>query len=401
MTERNPDFRPPPAFYAANPGAFRGRLYEESPSPGRSPFQRDGDRITHSTAFRRLRDKTQVFLAGEGDHFRTRLTHTLEVARIARTLARMLGLDEDLAEAVALAHDLGHTPFGHAGERALNAAMASYGGFDHNAQSFRIVTLLERRYPRFDGLNLTWEVLEGIAKHNGPLATRSSAPLHGQATATLALYECGMDLQLWSYASLEAQLAAVADDIAYAAHDIDDGARAGLLALDDLGGLDVVGGIMRAIASEYPGLERPRFAHELSRRLLTALIEDVVVETRMRIAEANPKSSDDVRNAGRPLAAFSEAVSAADRALKAYLARAVYRHPSVLEVMQRGEAAVTRLFTRYFADAEALPPEWRTGIEKMTEADRARRVADFLAGQTDGFALLEFERFFGVSPEMR
>jgi dGTPase len=398
MAERNPGFQPPRATYAADPGLSRGRLHDEPPSPTRSPFQRDGDRITHSTAFRRLRDKTQVFLAGEGDHFRTRLTHTLEVTRIARTLARTLGLNEDLAEAVALAHDLGHTPFGHAGERALNAAMAPYGGFDHNAQSFRVVTLLEHRYPRFDGLNLTWEVLEGIAKHNGPLTDREGRPLPDHPV-NIELYAFGEDLWLWSQPSLEAQLAAVADDIAYAAHDIDDGARAGLLVLDDLGGLDLVGGIMRGIAKEYPGLERPRFAHELSRRQLTALIEDVVTETSTRIAEANPKSSDEVRNAGGPLAAFSEKVTAADGALKTYLSRAVYRHPSVLDVMGKGEAAVSRLFARYFSDAGAMPAEWRAGMDGMTEADRARRVADFLAGQTDGFARHEHRRLFDGAPE--
>jgi dGTPase len=398
MAGRNAGFRPPPAPYAANPDASRGRFHDEPPSPTRSPFQRDGDRVTHSTAFRRLRDKTQVFLAGEDDHFRTRLTHTLEVARLARTLARTLGLDEDLAEAVALAHDLGHTPFGHAGERALNAAMAPYGGFDHNAQSFRIVTLLERRYPRFNGLNLTWEVLEGIAKHNGPLTDREGKPLP-RHSAHVELYGRELDLTLWSQPSLEAQLATVADDMAYAAHDIDDGARAGLLVFDDLGSLDLVGDIMRGIAKDFPGLERPRFAHELSRRLLTALIEDVLAETQKRITETSPLSSDDVRSAGQPVGAFSKGVHAANRALKAYLSHAVYRHPSVLGVMQRGEEVLSRLFGRYLSDASALPAEWRVGIEKLTDTERARRVADFLAGQTDGFARHEYRRLFDDVPE--
>jgi dGTPase len=400
MAERNQGFRPPRAPHAADPAASRGRFHQEPPSSTRSPFQRDGDRVTHSTAFRRLRDKTQVFLAGEDDHFRTRLTHTLEVARIARTLARTLGLDEDLAEAVALAHDLGHTPFGHAGERALNAAMAAYGGFDHNAQSFRIVTLLERRYPRFDGLNLTWEVLEGIAKHNGPLTDREGKPLARHASH-LGLYDRGLDLMLWSQPSLEAQLATVADDIAYAAHDIDDGARAGLLMLDDLGSLDLVGDVMRGIAKEYPGLERPRFAHELSRRLLTTLIEDVIAETRRRVAEANPRTSDDVRNADQPLGAFSKSVYAANRAIKAHLSHAVYRHSSVLSVMQRGEEVLSRLFDRYFSDAAALPAEWRVGVDKMTDTERARRVADFIAGQTDSFARHEYRRLFDDVAEFR
>jgi dGTPase len=276
--------------------------------------------------------------------------------------------------------------------------MAPYGGFNHNAQSFRIVTLLERRYPRFDGLNLSWEVLEGIAKHNGPLTDREGKPLPKNASH-LGLYDRTIDLMLWSQPSLEAQLAAIADDIAYAAHDIDDGARAGLLVLDDLGSLELVGDIMRGIAKEYPGLERPRFAHELSRRLLTAFIEDVLAETRKRIAETNPRSSDDVRNAGQPLGAFSRDVYAANRAIKAFLSHAVYRHPSVLAVMQRGEEVLARLFARYLSDAAALPPEWRAGIEKMSDTERARRVADFLAGQTDGFAQHEYRRLFDEFPE--
>ena len=381
--------------YSADFRASRGRLYGEPPSHIRTPFQRDGDRITHSTAFRRLRDKTQVFLAGEGDHFRTRLTHTLEVTRIARTLARALGLDEDLAEAVALAHDLGHPPFGHAGERALGAAMAAYGGFDHNIQSFRIVTLLERRYPRFDGLNLTWEVLEGIAKHNGPLTDRNGQPLAGTPAIGPRGYE--VDLWLWSQPSLEAQVAALADDIAYAAHDIDDGLRAGLLTPDGLGEVAIVGDIERAVVAEYPGLERPRFAHELGRRLLTKLIDDVLVETKARIGAAAPRSSDDVRRASRPLAAFSETVAVADRALKEYLAREVYRHPSVMIVMRSGEAVVRRLFARYRQDPMALPEAWRP--PKATDLERT--IADFLAGMTDRYALLEYERFFGLIPEMR
>ena len=389
----------PRAPYSADFRASRGRRYEDSPSPTRTPFQRDGDRITHSTAFRRLRDKTQVFMAGEGDHFRTRLTHTLEVTRIARTLARTLALDEDLAEAIALAHDLGHPPFGHAGERALNAAMASYGGFDHNAQSFRIVATLERRYPRFDGLNLTWETLEGIAKHNGPLVDRSGAPLPGHTAASLALYECGMDLQLAGFTSLEAQVAALADDIAYAAHDIDDGLRAGLLAASRLSELDLVGPVVKAISSEYPGLERPRFAHELSRRLLTVFINDAVAETRRRIAKATPGSSDDVRNASKPLAGFSIDVSRSDAALKDYLLHEFYRTPRVLDVMRAGEAALGRLFARYFEDPTALPPEWRTGLDDADAAERARRVADFLAGQTDGYARQEYIRLFDEEPE--
>ena len=389
----------PRAPYSADFRASRGRRYDEPPSPTRTPFQRDGDRITHSTAFRRLRDKTQVFMAGEGDHFRTRLTHTLEVTRIARTLARTLALDEDLAEAIALAHDLGHPPFGHAGERALDAAMVSYGGFDHNAQSFRIVATLERRYPRFDGLNLAWETLEGIAKHNGPLADRAGEPLAGHRAAALALYECGMDLALWSNASLEAQVAALADDIAYAAHDIDDGLRAGLLTANGLSELDLVGPVVKDISTEYPGLERPRLAHELSRRLLTVFINDAVAETHRRLAVAKPASSDEVREAASPLAAFSAEIAKASATLKEYLLREFYRTPRVLDVMRAGEAALRRLFERYLDDPTALPPEWRTGLDRAGPAEWARRVADFLAGQTDGYARHEYVRLFDEEPE--
>ncbi len=338
-------------------------------------------------------------MAGEGDHFRTRLTHTLEVTRIARTLARTLALDEDLAEAIALAHDLGHPPFGHAGERALDAAMASYGGFDHNAQTFRIVATLERRYPRFDGLNLTWETLEGIAKHNGPLTDRAGAPLAGHATRRWRFTSAAWTSGYGANASLEAQVAALADDIAYAGHDIDDGLRAGLLNVLSLGELDPVGPVVKAISAEYPGLERPRLAHELSRRLLTLLINDAVAETRRRLAKAAPASSDDVREAATPLAAFSAEVAKANATLKEYLLREFYRTPRVLDVMRTGEVALRRLFERYLDDPTALPPEWRTGLDRADPAERARRVADFLAGQTDGYARHEHIRLFDEEPE--
>ena len=278
------------ASYASDPARSRGRLHPEPASKSRSPFRRDCDRIIHATAFRRLKHKTQVFVFDEGDHYRTRLTHTLEVTQIARALARALGLDEDLAEALALAHDLGHPPFGHAGERALDDCLSAFGGFDHNAQTLRVVTALERRYPTFDGLNLTWETLEGLVKHNGPLTDRQGHPLgryqaHG-VPETIRDYDKQQDLQLWSYASLEAQVAAFADDIAYDAHDIDDGLRAGLFSLDDIAGVELPGHILADIRADFPALDDARVVHEFIRRMIGLLIEDVVAETGRRVSRA-------------------------------------------------------------------------------------------------------------------
>jgi len=289
------------APYACDSKASRGRLHDEPESRGRSPFRRDCDRIIHSTAFRRLKHKTQVFVFDEGDHYRTRLTHTLEVTQVSRALARALGVDEDLAEALALAHDLGHPPFGHAGERALDACLAAYGGFDHNAQTLRVVTALERRYPGFDGLNLTWETLEGLIKHNGPLTDRAGTtfgPYRARGVSeTIRDYSQQQDLQLWSFASLEAQLAAVADDIAYDAHDIDDGMRAELFDLDDIGTVALPGRIVGDIRTAHPRLDAARQVHELVRRLIGLLIEDVLTETRRKLATLKPQSADDVRQA--------------------------------------------------------------------------------------------------------
>ena len=299
------------APYAEDFARTRGRLHPEPESASRNPFRRDADRIIHSTAFRRLKHKTQVFVFHEGDHYRTRLTHTLEVTQIARALARALGLDEDLAEALALAHDLGHPPFGHAGERALDACLADFGGFDHNAQTLRIVTAIERRYPDFDGLNLSWETLEGIVKHNGPLTDAD-----GKATAkyrengvpqAIADYNAAHDLALWSHAGAEAQVAAIADDIAYDAHDLDDGLRADLFAISDLAGLPVLGGLLREVRDQYPGIDPARLTHELVRRLIGKLIEDVVGESVRRFGVTAPTSADEVRAAGEPMVAFSAA----------------------------------------------------------------------------------------------
>ena len=394
------------ASYAADPRQSRGRLFAEPGSPTRSEFQRDRDRIIHSTAFRRLAYKTQVFVPHEGDHYRTRLTHTIEVAQIARALARALRLDDDLAEALALAHDLGHTPFGHTGEDVLEACMAAFGGFDHNAQALRIVTKLERRYADFDGLNLVWETLEGLVKHNGPLLGRDGRPLgryalRGVPVAILE-YDARRSLELATYASLEAQAAAIADDIAYNAHDLDDGLRAGFFDLDDLRNVDFVAVLVEEIEARHPGLERPRFIHEIGRRLITRCVEDVIDETQRRLAAAEPASAEEVRAAERPLVAFSAAMQAADAAVKAFLFPRVYRHPRVMRI--RGEAAevLRALFAAFFDDPGLLPPEWAR--EASAAADRprqARITCDYIAGMTDRYALAEHRRLFDATPELR
>src|SRR5580704_12409384 len=304
------------APYASRPEESRGRLYPEPEHPTRSAFQRDRDRIIHSTAFRRLTHKTQVFVYHEGDHYRTRLTHSLEVAQIARTISRALGLDEDLAETLALAHDLGHTPFGHAGEEALDAEMARFGGFSHNDQTLRILTRLERRYAEFDGLNLTWESLEGTVKHNGPLR---GAGIERSVPPTIAEYDSCHPLALETFPSAEAQVAALADDIAYNNHDIDDGLRAGLFAVADLADVPLVGPVFEEVASRYPGLDEPRLIHESIRRMIDRMVRDMVAETSARLADARVKSADDIRTLGRPVAAFSEAMWDNDRALKRFL----------------------------------------------------------------------------------
>ena len=386
------------APYATDPATSRGRLFAEPPSPTRTAFERDRDRVIHSTAFRRLKEKTQVFLYDEGDHYRTRLTHTLEVAQIARALARTLRLDEDLAEALALAHDLGHPPFGHAGERALDAAMADFDGFDHNAQSLRVVTRLECRYPDFDGLNLTWETLEGLVKHNGPLTDGGGRPIGRYAGQGLPYairdYAARQDLELATFAGPEAQAAAIADDIAYDAHDVDDGLRAGLLSLAGLAETELVGGILTGIAADYPGLAPDRTIAALIRRLISAMIADVVAESRVRLDRLKPDSADAIRAAGRPTIAFSPAMAAADAAIKAMLKVNVYRHRRVMDVMDKAESVLRRLFDRYFADPSTMPEAWRPPPGDDL-GRKARRVADFLAGMTDRYALGEYRRQFG------
>jgi dGTPase len=389
---------PPRAPYASDPRKSRGRLVAEPASLTRTDFQRDRDRILHSTAFRRLREKTQVFLVDEGDHYRTRLTHTLEVSQIARAIARTLHLDEDLTEALALAHDLGHPPFGHAGERALNGEMAAYGGFDHNAQSVRAVTLLERRYPLFDGLNLTWETIEGLAKHNGPLLDAAGRPAgrHAAGGIPAVIADYPADLWLATFAGPEAQVAAIADDIAYDAHDIDDGLRSGLLPWERLEEIPLIERTIGDIRAAYPSLDPTRTAHELTRRLVTAMVDDVVAMAEARIAAIAPATADDIRRADRPVLAFSPAMAEADRDIKAVLMSAVYRHPAVMAVMQDAEAMVRALFRRYLADPASLPPGWRPAPGEDASA-RARRVCDFVAGMTDRYAASEFGRLLGAS----
>jgi len=396
----------PRSVYACDPEHSRGRLFAEPPSKTRSPFRRDCDRVIHSTAFRRLKHKTQVFVFHEGDHYRTRLTHSLEVAQIARALARQLGLDEDLTEALALAHDLGHPPFGHAGERALDACMQAHGGFDHNAQTLRVVTSLEHRYPEFDGLNLTWETLEGIVKHNGPLAERSGAAVgryrdHGIPSG-ISDYTGTYDLELWSFASLEAQVAAIADDIAYDAHDIDDGLRAGLFTVDDLKTMPLTAAIIADIAGHYPDLDDDRRGAELVRELISYLIGAVVSESRSRLQAAKPNSVDDVRNHGEVLIAFSPGAAQAEAEIKSFLKQGMYRHPRVMHVMGDAEQILFDLFARYEKVPGDLPHEWLPpGAEAETETERARRIGNFIAGMTDRFALTEHQRLFDSTPDLR
>jgi dGTPase len=393
------------APYAADPARSRGRLYPESSSPTRTVFQRDRDRIIHSTAFRRLQHKTQVFLHHEGQHFRTRLTHTLEVSQMARSLARALALDEDLAEAIALAHDLGHTPFGHAGERVLDDKMRAWGGFDHNFQALRVVTVLENRYASHDGLNLTWETLEGILKHNGPLTDAEGTPVGRYAQEGLPpgldRLPVPADLEISTFASLEAQCAAIADDIAYNAHDIDDALRAGLIDLPALREVPLVGPIAARVLMRWPDIDPGRQAHEVQRRLITAAIEDVITTSEAAIADAAPASVEAVRRAGRALIAFSPELADAERGLKSFLFDRVYRSEKVMAPVRASEAVVAALFDRYLAAAD-LPGRWGEQVRAAPDAAaRARIVADFIAGMTDPYALDEYQRLFDARVEFR
>ncbi len=378
------------AAYASDPAQSRGRLHAEPESPTRSAFQRDRDRIVHCAAFRRLEYKTQVFVYREGDHYRTRLTHSLEVAQIARSIGRVLGLDEDLAEALALAHDLGHPPFGHAGEEALDRAMAPYGGFDHNAHTLRILTGLEQRYAGFDGLNLTWETLEGVAKHNGPL-------LPGEPPEAIADYSARHDLELASWPGAEAQVAALSDDIAYNNHDVDDGLRAGLFRLEDLRGLALVAPILDHVDRTCPDIGPSRRGHELVRRMIDAMVADVIAESGRRIARARPGSADEVRRLGAPLIAFSDEMQAHDRALRDFLRTRMYRHHRVNRMASKARRIVAELFALFVEEPQCLPEDWYARCDEPGTPSTARAVADYIAGMTDRFAISEHGALFDMA----
>lgn len=376
------------APYACDPAQSRGRFYAELESPTRTCFQRDRDRIVHSSGFRRLEYKTQVFVNHEGDHFRTRLTHSLEVAQIARSIARSLQLDEDLAEALALAHDLGHTPFGHAGEDALSELMQPYGGFDHNAQSLSVIARLEERYPEFDGLNLTWETLEGIVKHNGPL----SGEIHRDITE----YNARHDLEIHTFASAEAQVAALSDDIAYNNHDIDDGLRAGLFSVEDIANVPLVGEIFKDARAKYPGISRHRLRHEAVRELIGAMVTDCLTETNRRLKEAAPKSADEVRHLDQPMVAFSDEMTGIDRSLKDFLFENMYRHYKVNRMTSKSRRVVRDLFNLLLTEPRSMPPDWQAKAGSPGTEETARVVADYIAGMTDRFAIEEHIRLIDV-----
>ncbi|MEI7790946.1 MAG: deoxyguanosinetriphosphate triphosphohydrolase [Alphaproteobacteria bacterium] len=392
MAETNPSGRllgpivsppGPHAPYASSPAASRGRFYPETESATRSCYSRDRDRIIHSSAFRRLKHKTQVFVQHEGDYYRTRLTHSLEVAQLARSLARTLEADEDLAETVALAHDLGHTPFGHAGEEALDAVTRDIGGFDHNAHALRLVTKLEHRYADFDGLNLTWETLEGLVKHNGPLTGAQPGPI--------ASFDKRWPLELESWPGLEAQLAALADDIAYVSHDIDDGLRAGIFTIADLTEAPLAGDHVKGVLARHGDLELSRFIGELIRTLMSELMEDVLATTRANLAAGGFASAAALRGAGRPTAAFSPALFPRLKALKAFQMQNMYRHPRIANSMTRAQAVVTDLYEAFVADPGLLPPDWTAAAREAVPGTVAR---DYIAGMTDRFALTEYQRVF-------
>ena len=380
------------APYAADPAQSRGRefaLDERATRGPRSAFQRDRDRIVHSIAFRRLRHKTQVFVAPDGDHYRVRLTHSLEVAQIGRVIARALGLDEDLTEALCLAHDIGHPPFGHAGEEALNTALTAHGGFDHNAHTLRTLMRLESPYCNHEGLNLSWEVLEGLAKHNGPVTV---------APWALAELDRVVPLALGDWPSLEAQVAALADDIAYDNHDIDDGLRAGFLVLDDLLAMDFVADQFREVEARFPNAPRDRQLRELVRGQIGLMVNDLIGETQARLAAGDIRAIAQVRGAGHALAGFSSELVAHERGLKAFLYERLYFHPDQIATASRARIVVERLFAALAADPARMPPSWHEAMP-ASEPGRSRHIADFIAGMTDRYAIDTYQRLFGETPE--
>ena len=383
---------PERAPWAEYPEHSRGRLTPEPISRTRNAYARDRDRIIHATAFRRLKEKTQVFVAHEGDHYRTRLTHSLEVAQIARSLAHALRLDTDLAETVALAHDLGHPPFGHAGEDELQAQMEPWGGFDHNVQTFRVVTRLEERYPGFDGLNLSWETVEGVVKHNGPVSHRLDEP----AWKAIADYAPGWDLRLGTFASLEAQAAAIADDIAYNNHDVDDGVQAGLFTLEDLAEVPLIGPVLHGVRKDWPHIDDRMIRIEAVRRMIGAMVEDVLAETESRIEAANIRSTEAVRTADRMLVAFSPGMLADLGVLRKFLFERMYRHYRVNRTRSQARRILAEMFQLFMADPGTLPPEWSGRADVADEARRARAVCDYIAGMTDRYAIEEHKKLFSL-----
>ena len=378
------------APYAEDASKSRGRKVAESESATRTPFARDRDRIIHCTAFRRLKEKTQVFVAHEGDHFRTRLTHSLEVAQIARSLATALRLDADLAETIALAHDLGHPPFGHAGEDELQVQMQPYGGFDHNVQTFRVVTKLERRYPRWEGLNLTWETLEGIIKHNGPVVDKLEKP----SWSAIAEFDAEYELRLGGWASAEAQVAALADDIAYNNHDVDDGVQAGLFNLDELRDIPLIGPHVNSAAADYPSTDPGILRLEAVRRMIGAMVDDVLTETRRRAAAGKVGSPEDVRELGHALVAFSREMVEDLSALRAFLMERMYRHWKVNRTRSQARRMLAEMFQLFLGEADVLPAEWYARTQGKGDAGRARVVCDYIAGMTDRYAIEEHRKLF-------
>ncbi|MCR5879904.1 deoxyguanosinetriphosphate triphosphohydrolase [Phenylobacterium sp. J367] len=379
---------PPRALFAENPDASRGRKVAEPESRTRTPFARDRDRIIHSTAFRRLKEKTQVFVAHEGDHFRTRLTHSLEVAQIARSVATALGLDADLAETIALAHDLGHPPFGHAGEDELQVQMQGFGGFDHNVQTFRVVTKLERRYPRFDGLNLTWETLEGVIKHNGPVADKLDRP----SWAAIAEFDADYGLRLGTWASAEAQVAALADDIAYNNHDVDDGVEAGLFFLKELLDVPLIGPHVHSAMADFPDCDQRIIRLEAVRRMIGAMVDDVMAETRRRADGL--KSAEEVRNLDHAVVAFSRDMVEDLSALRTFLMERMYRHWKVNRTRSQARRILAEMFQLFMHEPDVLPADWGERAATRDEAGKARVVCDYIAGMTDRFAIEEHRKLF-------
>ena len=381
-------FKPPdkPAIFSVLPNKTEGRLYNEPESDTRTCFQRDRDRIIHSTAFRRLQYKTQVFVYHEGDHYRTRLTHSLEVSQIARSICRFFGLNEDLAETLSLAHDLGHTPFGHAGEDALEKEMDVYGGFNHNAQALRIVTNLEKKYINYDGLNLTWETLEGLAKHNGPYKGRNSI-IH----SILNEYNQTHNLKLDKYPSMEAQISSISDDIAYNNHDLDDGLRAGLFDFEEMYSLPLAGKIIKDILASKKNIDQSRLIHHAVRNIIKSMVDDVIVETQRRLNDIQPTSFEDIQNANTSMVGFSSEMKEIEFAIKNFLYEKMYKHEKVLEMSNKAKIMTKQLFIYYFSDKKNLPKSWVNQLNTSSDKDYARLVSDFIAGMTDRFAINQFK----------